>query len=764
MKKTILFFFLTFLPFAGTAQENEELRKGWQLLTDAKAPSEKIEAYHTLAYYYASYPRERRTNRDSAQYYLDKAGRINKTVQSRKASGQHYLLLAKISRSRGDSVRGQQYARKAAAIATENKLRVLEGEAWLECSNFYAEEQKQQKLGLLEKSVSAFRKAKKSRPFVIALAQLSIAYTYNERFTEAQSCAKEALSVCKSIGEKNLSYPYLAMATMHMEEGKYDAAIKSGLKADSYAALNRNNPDLLADIYTNLGAAYYYSVYWEQSMRYLQKGIDYYDASKDMDRIYNNASLILVFKTSQEPGAALTYYNNFVRKYPPNDVRILINAKKMLLWISASAGNLAAAETTCVELMELVDQHREKVLKTELLNVYSMIINYSLMSGHTKRGRKYLELLKVLPEVPAIMYCDIYYYDSSISAQEGNYLNAIAAFQKSDALADSLTMASKSKMISELQVKFAVQQKDNKILAKSKDITLLTKQKEIQAALINRKHITNIVITLFVFLFAVLALVLYRSFKSRQRAGKNLENKNIEIEDKNTQLNVLVQEREWLLKEIHQRVKNNLQIIMSLLKSQSESLHDEGAIIAIRNSQHRVHSMALIHHKLFSTSDQPDFINIRAYINELVEYLRESFDVGDTIGFDVAVEDMEMEVAMAVPIGLILNEAVTNSIKYAFPQSRTGHIRVSLLCSGANNFTLKIADDGIGYPADFDVTKAKSLGIKLIRGLSRDLEGSFTMLNNNGTTIQIEFVYNLKFKHKKSEYETEGTYSRGPVY
>jgi two-component sensor histidine kinase len=77
---------------------------------------------------------------------------------------------------------------------------------------------------------------------------------------------------------------------------------------------------------------------------------------------------------------------------------------------------------------------------------------------------------------------------------------------------------------------------------------------------------------------------------------------------------------------------------------------------------------------------------------------------------------------------------------------------------------LKIADDGIGYPADFDVTKAKSLGIKLIRGLSRDLEGSFTMLNNNGTTIQIEFVYNLKFKHKKSEYETEGTYSRGPVY
>ena len=207
----------------------------------------------------------------------------------------------------------------------------------------------------------------------------------------------------------------------------------------------------------------------------------------------------------------------------------------------------------------------------------------------------------------------------------------------------------------------------------------------------------------------------------------------------------MLNEKEWLLKEIHHRVKNNLQIVMSLLNSQSAYINNDAALTAIHDSQHRVHAMSLIHQKLYN-SENLSTINMRVYIRELVLYLKDSFDAGKRIRFDLNIEPLELDVSQAVPLGLILNEAITNSIKYAFPGNMEGVITISLSNTNLDNYLLTISDNGIGMPVHVKDKKPGSLGMSLMKGLSEDIDGTFSIENNNGTIIKISFVHDTGVK------------------
>src|SRR5436190_3322578 len=178
---------------------------------------------------------------------------------------------------------------------------------------------------------------------------------------------------------------------------------------------------------------------------------------------------------------------------------------------------------------------------------------------------------------------------------------------------------------------------------------------------------------------------------------------------------------------------------MSLLNSQSAYIDNEPALTAIHDSQHRVHAMSLIHQKLYN-SENFSFIDMSIYIRELASYLRDSFNTGQRIHFEFNIDPLEMDVSQAVPLGLILNEAITNSIKYAFPENRNGLISISLSNTAVNQYLLTISDNGIGIPSDFADKKIGSLGMSLMQGLSEDLDGYFSIENKNGTIIKISFI------------------------
>lgn len=204
------------------------------------------------------------------------------------------------------------------------------------------------------------------------------------------------------------------------------------------------------------------------------------------------------------------------------------------------------------------------------------------------------------------------------------------------------------------------------------------------------------------------------------------------------QLKASLQEKEVLLKEVHHRVKNNLQIICSLLKLQSSSIKDESARSLFNDSYNRVRSMALIHENLYQSSDLAK-IDLANYINNLVANLSHSYSVSlSGINFQVEVEEIWLDVDTAIPCGLIINELVSNSIKYAFENPALGKINISF--SKLNNdFCLIVRDNGVGLPPELDIKKSTSLGLKLVYNLAKQLKGRIEVKNLNGTYFKIKF-------------------------
>lgn len=199
-----------------------------------------------------------------------------------------------------------------------------------------------------------------------------------------------------------------------------------------------------------------------------------------------------------------------------------------------------------------------------------------------------------------------------------------------------------------------------------------------------------------------------------------------------------LKEKELLLKEIHHRVKNNLQVVSSLLKLQSGYVKDESSLDLLIDSQNRVRSMALVHQKLYQSKDFSE-IDFPEYLKQLSEHLLNVFKAksGD-IEVTVYSADINLGIDLAIPCGLILNELISNSMKYAFPGGRKGEISIDfrLIDTG---YEISISDNGVGFPKEINYKETKSLGLQLVNTLVGQIDGTISMENNPGTTFRIRF-------------------------
>lgn len=198
-----------------------------------------------------------------------------------------------------------------------------------------------------------------------------------------------------------------------------------------------------------------------------------------------------------------------------------------------------------------------------------------------------------------------------------------------------------------------------------------------------------------------------------------------------------LQEKEVLLKEIHHRVKNNLQIISSLLNLQSGYIDDERTLQMFVESQGRIQSMALIHEKLYQSEDlaRVDFAD---YIDSLVSFLMRSYSTG-SVGISLDVAPVFLSLDTSIPCGLIVSELVSNAFKYAFPEGRSGEIYVHLKSIDDEHYELAVGDTGIGFPEDVDFRETESLGLQLVTTLSDQLDGEIELDRSKGTEFRIRF-------------------------
>ncbi len=230
----------------------------------------------------------------------------------------------------------------------------------------------------------------------------------------------------------------------------------------------------------------------------------------------------------------------------------------------------------------------------------------------------------------------------------------------------------------------------------------------------------------------------YNRYRLKRRSHQLLQAQQQEISHKNENLQRLLVEQDRLLKEIHHRVKNNLQVIMSLLNSQANALTDKAALSAIQESQHRVQAMALIHQKLYQ-NEGVSRIPMKAYIEEVVDYLQHFYDLPQPVHFQLAIDSIELDVAQAIPMGLIINEALTNALKYAFRDGRSGSVSLSLRRLERRQLELTIQDDEVGLPTDYNPSQSGSLGMTLMLGLSEQLGGALQVKSRPGLKITLTF-------------------------
>ena len=306
-----------------------------------------------------------------------------------------------------------------------------------------------------------------------------------------------------------------------------------------------------------------------------------------------------------------------------------------------------------------------------------------------------------------------------LKTQMGEYKDAFDVQTYHHRLLDSLRNVQVQNNLNELETRYQTAEKE---------VALANQAKELREQEQARRNLMFIIFSLILFALGITYFLFYRIKNNRLLASKNVE------------IQKALAEKETLLKEIHHRVKNNLQVISGLLKWQSQYIHDGSALDAIQEGQNRVQSMALIHQKLYQ-SENLTGIEMKDYIDRLSNSLFHSYNINnDKVALKTEVAPLQLDIDTVIPIGLILNELLSNALKHAFPEQRTGEITVALQ-QDADELLLSVIDNGVGMQKK---EKSKqSFGWELIETLAKKLKAQLLVDSTNGTKIHLK-IKNFK--------------------
>ena len=360
--------------------------------------------------------------------------------------------------------------------------------------------------------------------------------------------------------------------------------------------------------------------------------------------------------------------------------------------------------------------------KRSLTYGYNWLGEALYFSGHEEEGMVYLKRslaiskeikqpFRVMELANAISQC----YELT-----GDYKNALHYANQSSSLKDSLKVLGNTKQVSELQIKYETAKKD-------KDIALLN-----QADQIRRRQMVWAYVAGGIFVIVTLVLlVMYNIIRTR---NKELVISNANVSEQSQKLQLLMQ-------ELHHRVKNNLQIVSSLLTLQSSRLTDVDARNVLNVSRQRIDAMSIIHQSLYQ-HDSSNMVNIKEYIHNLLNNITQSFGVRQEemdIKVDVLVKDMDVDIAL--PLGLILNEWVTNVFKHAYREMTTRPSLQLIVFLDGDNVKVEIKDNGIGMPPDLWDNPKASFGIKLMKVLMKQIRAVSQITTYRGTMLALEIPY-----------------------
>jgi two-component sensor histidine kinase len=700
-------------------------------------------------------------DRDSAGRYCQEALALSQSLHFKKGQIRSGYFLGILSSWRGNVEQGVSLVKKALALSQQMDNLSLEAEGWFYLGEAYeySPEDLPEKIRCYVQARKHYRQVGNREKEAYLLKCIADIHYQQGQYVEGYSELLEVLSLYRSIGYRKLHYTYDLLVVANQYLSNHQEAIRYGLASVESARATKDTADINL-FYRRLGELHEELGQWEEGLPFLRKALANCLQAKDQVGVVLMARRIVFNLLAQgKAQEAYSFFTKVVKENPPIDQRSNLAAALALAECHLALKQYPSAEKYYRRVIGIEKTIRENGWRK--LENYRRIGNFYLVTRQYGKAHHYLdEALRLNTLKGAMPYtAGIHLLLFRVDSAQGRYQEAIAHHQRYKSLNDSIFNEKQSRQIANLQIQYKTREKEQ-------NIALLTKQNEIQQARLKQQDFLQQVIAAGACMLLFLLGLGYNRYRLKQRSNRLLQAQQEEINQKNEHLSELLGqkdtlieekegllkdkdhlltvqqrlllEKERLLKEIHHRVKNNLQVVMGLLSLQADSLLDKAALSAIRGSQHRVQAMALIHQKLYQAEGVAR-VPMQNYIKEVVAYLHKSYYLDHLVRFRVEVEPIELDVTQAVPLGLIINEAVTNAFKYAFPEGRPGMVSLSLLRLGEATYQLTITDDGVGLPKNYDPARSNSLGMTLLYGFTEQLGGELTIISPPGLTINLVF-------------------------
>ena len=753
MRRSVFFFlfwgiWLLREPVAHAQAKTHSIDSLKVLLQQSRPDTNRANLLLEMARSYILKPGEQASDLDTALLLVRQGYSVSRYLTYEKGQGVAYLIGAQAYRESGNTRQARRFGQTAIHRFAKNRHVAELAAAYMELGNTYgsSDEDIKQRIKYYERALPLFQQVGNKEREATTLRELADFYHILLNTTKAIELLKKSLAIYKQINYPNLQGVYDLLGVLYNTTGDFRMGTKYGLLALKTAEQQNDTTLQLCTIYNRIGINYDDAHDHKQAIHYFLRSLDVARRYNDLPSIgLVGANLGTSYFKSGQYDLAIAFLSKLKKEYTAPDLYFDIRVNSLFLKIYQNKNQYKQAQYYYNQLIDQVALFKKAYPGyLSIILVYPPLIDF-LINTHQLDQVK--PLLKEHHENATVMgnkgiIATSHLMQFRLDSAQGNYLTAINQYKTYKSLQDSLYSENKNKEIARLNVEFQTEKREQQLHLNQKNIQLLTSTNRAQKS---RNEVERNSMVGGAVLLSLLLGLTYNRYRLKQRTNQQLETKQRLIDQKNKSLHEvlidkeqLLEEREWMLREIHHRVKNNLQVISSMLNSQFDFLNDPTALAAIRESQNRVQVMALIHQKLYQ-SDNLAQINMQEYIHEIVDYLIESFDRFNTIHPQVASVDVQFDVALATPLGLIINEAVTNSLKYAYPQNRPGTVIVTLTSVEEQTYRLIISDDGVGLPAGFDIARSNSLGLTMIRGLSKQIKGQLEITQENGVEISLLF-------------------------
>jgi two-component sensor histidine kinase len=680
---------------------------------------DQIKSLVVLAIWYLHQPHAFKSDLDNAEYFIREANEKKLTGHLKKWYDELNLIMAEIQFQRGNIDKSRHFYSQVISSVQPGTETPLEAAAFLQLSKTFGARDTA-RLPYLQRSNTIYHRLHLLENEITLRWLIADYYMTNKRGL-AESNFKQVLELQRSSGFRHQLFTQYLLTIVYNNTSNFSEALKAayaGLENMKWSGFNQ----FAGAFYMRIGVVYGNVDKPEQAMPWYRKGIEVKNEETHFFWYKSFLYLATALIDMGKPRECIRVVNATIGKYPPRNTWEKVQILTTLGYCYEEMHQENLADRSYSEILDVVKNYNDNY--GELSETYADCAIFYIRLKKTAVARLFLNQVNA-NSTTALNYRRIKYgILYKIDSLEGNFQTALhdhILFQQAN---DKVAGYDQQQKLNELTVKYAAAKKDQ-------DIKSLRKQHDIQQSEIKKsKIIRNLMIGAGCLLVLLLGVIINR-YKLKQRV-------NEQISRKGDFLQHLVTEKEWLLKEVHHRVKNNLHTVICLLESQARYLEND-ALAAIETSQHRIFAMSLIHQKLYQSEDIKT-IDMATYIPELVQSLIDGFGTSGQIVIKLNIESISLSLSHAIPLALIINEAVTNSIKYAFPNNMKGEISISLT-NNKNLITMELADNGIGMPEIDHNADVESLGLRLIKGLSEDIDAQTSFETNNGTTITIMFKH-----------------------